>query len=58
MRGLRTRNECQQTTHKNGMRRTQRAKPSATSKDRSVELKRSYCLLCEMLKKFNPAVVP
>jgi hypothetical protein len=53
MRGLLTRNECQQTTHKNGMRRTQKAKPFETSKDRSVESKRAYNLLCEMLKKFK-----
>ena len=51
--GLRTRNECQQTTHKNGMRRIQRAKPLETSKDRSVESKRAFCLLYEMLKTFK-----
>ena len=53
MRGLITRNECQRTTHKNGMRRTQKAKPFETSKDRSVESKRAYCLLYEMIKKFK-----
>jgi len=35
------------------MRRTQRAKPFETSKDRSVESKRAYCLSYEMLKKFK-----